>query len=71
MPAEHSLTSGPRILTPRDLAQHFGSTETWWTRQRPRLVQAGLLVKAGRRFVGDLAKIREAIADPQFWADGA
>jgi hypothetical protein len=32
-------------------------------------VKAGLLVKAGRRFVGDLAKIQIAIADSAFWAE--
>jgi hypothetical protein len=64
-----SATSGNRILTPRDLAQHLGSTESWWIRQRPRMVKTGLLVKAGRRFIGDLAKIQAAIADPAFWAD--
>lgn len=66
-----SLPSGNRILSPRDLVQHLGSTESWWTRQRARMVKTGLLVKAGRRFIGDLAKIQAAIADPTFWADEA
>lgn len=60
---------GPRVLSSRDLVQHLNSTEAWWIRQRPRMVKAGLLVKAGRRFIGDLAKIQAAIADPAFWAD--
>ena len=64
-----TATSGTRILTARDLVTHIGSTETWWIRQRPRMVKAGLLVKAGRRFIGDLAKIQAAIADPAFWED--
>ena len=64
-----SVASGNRILTSRDLVQHLGSTESWWIRQRPRMVKTGLLVKAGRRFIGDLAKIQVAIADPSFWAD--
>lgn len=63
--------SGNRVLTPRDLVAHFGSTESWWKRHRARMIQAGLLVKAGRRFVGDLERIRGAIADPEFWTDGA
>jgi hypothetical protein len=33
------------------------------------MVNKGLLVKAGRRFIGDLAKIQAAISDPAFWAD--
>jgi hypothetical protein len=60
---------GPRVLTPRDLVQHLCSTEAWWIRQRQRMIRAGLLTKAGRRFIGDLAKIQAAIADPAFWAD--
>jgi hypothetical protein len=64
-----SLPLGNRILIPRDLVQHFGSTESWWNKKRARLVRAGLLVRAGRRFIGDLAKIQAAIADPAFWAD--
>jgi hypothetical protein len=64
-----TATSGTRILTARDLVQHLGSTETWWIRQRPRMVKAGLLVKAGRRFIGDLSRIQAAIADPAFWAE--
>jgi hypothetical protein len=34
-----SVTSGNRVLTPRDLVQHLGSTESWWIRQRPRMVK--------------------------------
>lgn len=64
-----SLPLGNRILTPRDLVQHFGSTESWWGKRRPQMVKAGLLVKAGRRFIGDLAKIEAAIADPAFWSE--
>ena len=33
------------------------------------MVKTGLLVKAGRRFIGDLAKIQAAIAEPAFWAE--
>lgn len=33
------------------------------------MVKAGLLVKAGRKFVGDLSKIQAAIADRAFWAE--
>jgi hypothetical protein len=35
------------------------------------MVKAGLLVKCGRKFAGDLSKIEAAIADPAFWADEA
>jgi hypothetical protein len=61
--------AGNRILTPRDLVEHFKGTESWWTRQRPRMVKAGLLFKLGRKFAGDLSKIEAALADPAFWAD--
>jgi hypothetical protein len=33
------------------------------------MVKAGLLVKCGRKFAGDLSKIEAAIADPTFWAE--
>lgn len=68
MTTQNSLV-GPRVLTPRDLVHHLGSTETWWEKHRPRFIRAGLLVKAGKRFVGDLSKIQAAIAEPAFWAD--
>jgi hypothetical protein len=58
-----------QILTPRDLVEHFKGTESWWIRQRPRMVRAGLLLKVGRKFAGDLSKIEAALADPAFWAD--
>jgi hypothetical protein len=61
--------AGNRILTPRDLVEHFKGTESWWTRRRPRMVKAGLLLKLGRKFAGDLSKIEAALADPAFWAD--
>lgn len=61
--------SGPRVLTPRDLVHHLGSTESWWSRHRGRMIKAGLLVKAGKRFIGDLAQIQAAIADSAFWAE--
>lgn len=66
------ITSGNRVITPRDLVRHFGATEAWWERQRTRMVKAGLLVKAGRKFVGDLSKIQAALANPDLWsgADG-
>jgi hypothetical protein len=63
------LPAGNRILTPRDLVEHFKGTEAWWTRRRPRMVKAGLLLKVGRKFAGDLSKIEAALADPAFWAD--
>jgi hypothetical protein len=61
--------AGNRILTPRDLVEHFKGTESWWIRQRPRMVRAGLMLKVGRKFAGDLSKIEAALADPAFWAD--
>ena len=63
------IVGGNRIISPRDLVQHFGSTESWWEKMRPRMIRAGLLTKAGRRFIGDLARIEAAIADPGFWAE--
>jgi hypothetical protein len=63
------MPSGSRVLSSRDLVRHLGSTETWWEKHRKRLVKANLLVKAGKRFVGDLTKIQAAIAEPAFWAD--
>lgn len=33
------------------------------------MIKARLLVKAGKRFIGDLAQIQAAITDPTFWAD--
>lgn len=32
------------------------------------MVRAGLLLKVGRKFAGDLSKIEAALADPAFWA---
>lgn len=63
------IAAGNRILTVRDLVQLFGSTPSWWEKKRPRMIRAGLLTKAGRRFIGDPAKIQAAIADPAFWAE--
>lgn len=60
-------SSGTRCITPRDLAEHLGSTETWWTRQRPAMVRAGLMRKIGRRFFGDLAAIQAALAAGPDW----
>lgn len=35
------------------------------------MVRAGLMLKVGRKFAGDLSKIEAALADPAFWADEA
>jgi hypothetical protein len=58
-----------RVITPRDLVKELGGTAQWWERHRQRLVDAGLLIKAGRKFIGDMSKIQAAIADPELWAD--
>lgn len=63
--------AGNRVLSTRDMARHLGGAASWWERHRGRLVDAGLLVKAQRRFVGDLRAIQQAIADPELWADAA
>jgi hypothetical protein len=68
--SEHPRSpAGNRILSPRDLVEHFGSSESWWIRRRAHMVRAGLLLKLGRKFAGDLSKIEAALADPAFWAD--
>jgi hypothetical protein len=67
MPSTKPVPSGTRSITPRDLAEHFGETETWWQRQRPAMVQIGLLKKVGRRFFGDMSKIESALADGTDW----
>lgn len=61
--------AGNRVITATDLAKACGANTQWWERHRQRLVDAGLLTKAGRKFVGDLARIQAAIADPTLWAD--
>lgn len=63
--------AGNRILSPRDLVEHFKGTESWWIRQRPRMIRAGLLLKVGRKFAGNLSRIEAALAEPAFWADEA
>lgn len=67
--------AGNRVITPRDLAKELGGTAQWWERHRQRFVDAGLLIKAGRKFIGDMSKIQAAIANPELWAgadgDGA
>jgi hypothetical protein len=61
------VPSGTRCLTPRDLAEVLGATETWWTRQRPAMVRVGLLKKVGRRFFGDLSVIEGALGSGTDW----
>ena len=61
--------AGNRVITAKDLAQACGANSQWWERHRQRLVDAGLLIKAGRKFIGDLRKIQQAIANPDLWAD--
>jgi hypothetical protein len=61
--------AGNRVITAKDLAQACGANSQWWERHRQRLVDAGLLIKAGRKFIGDMSKIQAAIVDPELWAD--
>lgn len=61
--------AGNRVITPRELVKELGGTAQWWERHRQRLVDAGLLIKAGRKFIGDMSKIQAAIANPELWAD--
>jgi hypothetical protein len=61
------VPSGARCITPGDLVVHLGSTESWWTRQRPAMIRAGLLTKVGRRFFGDLTAIQAALAAGSDW----
>jgi hypothetical protein len=61
--------AGNRVITPRDLVKELGGTAQWWERHRQRLVDAGLLIKAGRKFIGDMSKIQAAIANPELWGD--
>jgi hypothetical protein len=61
--------AGNRVITARDLAHHLGGTQQWWERHRQRLVDARLLIQAGRKHVGDLRVIQEAISDPALWPD--
>ena len=63
--------AGNRVISTRDMARHLGGAASWWERHRGRLVEAGLLVKAQRRYVGDLRAIQQAIANPDLWADAA
>lgn len=58
-----------RVLSAEDLAAHLGGSAQWWTRQRQRLVDAGLLIKAGKKYIGDLGQIKAGIADPAIWRD--
>lgn len=39
-------------ITSKLLAREKGATEVWWTRQRLRLLEAGVLRKVGRKFFG-------------------
>lgn len=61
--------AGNRVITAKDLAQACGANSQWWERHRQRLVDAGLLIKAGRKFIGDMSKIQAAIANPELWGD--
>lgn len=64
---QSSVPAGPRVVSPQDLVQYFGSTPAWWERHRQRMIDAGLLFKAGKKFIGDLSKIQSAIGEPSFW----
>lgn len=47
-------TSRIELLSSRRLNQEFGGGESWWFRQRPHLVAAGVVYKRGRKFWGSL-----------------
>lgn len=49
-------------LTPRALAQRFGSSERWWTRRLPELYKLGKVGKRGRRYFGNIQTIADWLA---------
>lgn len=59
--------AGNRLVTTKMLADHLGGKASWWERHRRRLIDAGLLVKTQKLFIGDLRKIQTAISDPKLW----
>ena len=44
-------------ITSQLLVREKGATEVWWARQRPKMIEAGVLHKVGRKFFGRLEAV--------------